>query len=216
MFVRAAVWAPLGAAGYLVFDARGGTGMVVDAPFGSAGRLVTLAKVEGVQIAMVVNTHGHWEHIADNAALVEATGVPLYAHSWDATRMSNPALTMFNGEKFQIKPSRANGGLSDGQVLEVGSLRIEVMHTPGHTPGSVCLYESAKGVLFSGDTLLREGVGRTDVPGGNQSDLSKSLRRLAKLPDATRVYPGHGQPTTIGDERWLLELAMLDAGASSA
>jgi glyoxylase-like metal-dependent hydrolase (beta-lactamase superfamily II) len=123
---------------------------------------------------------------------------------------------MFNGEKFQIKPSRANGGLSDGQVLEVGSLRIEVMHTPGHTPGSVCLHESAKGVLFTGDTLLREGVGRTDVPGGNQSDLSKSLRRLAKLPDATRVYPGHGQPTTIGDERWLLELAILDAGASSA
>jgi glyoxylase-like metal-dependent hydrolase (beta-lactamase superfamily II) len=186
-------------------------GLVVDAPLGSAKRLVSLAKSEGVQIAMVVNTHGHWEQIADNVALLEATGAPLYAHSWDATRMSNPALTMYNGEKYQISPSRADAVLHDGEVLEVGALRLEVMHTPGHSPGSVCLYEHAKGVLFSGDTLLRQGVGRTDAPGGNQGDLSKSLRRLAMLPDVTRVYPGHGQVTTIGDERWLLELAMLDA-----
>jgi glyoxylase-like metal-dependent hydrolase (beta-lactamase superfamily II) len=215
MIIKGLVWGPGQAAGYLAFDARGGAGAVIDAPPGVAKRFIEIANSEGVKIAMVINTHGHWDHIADNIALVKATGAQLCAHSWDAVRMANPHLTMFNDEGFNIAPSIPNRILHDWEVLEIGSLRFEVMHTPGHTPGSVCLYEEARGVLFSGDTLLRQGVGMTDVPGGNQDALNKSLRRLCKLPDATRVYPGHGTPTTIKDERWLLELALLDDAISS-
>lgn len=215
MFVKAVTWGPLQTMGYLAFDRRGGTGVVVDAPPGSSGRLVSLAKGEGVSIAMIINTHGHWDHITDNVALVQATGAHLYAHVWDAARMANPEMTMYNDEHFKVAPSRADKSLHDGEALEVGSLRIEVMHTPGHTPGSVCLYEPVSGSLFSGDTLMRQGVGRTDIPGGNRDNLTKSLRRLCQLPDATRVYPGHGQATTIREERWLLELALLDPVPSS-
>ncbi len=95
-------------------------------------------------------------------------------------------------------------------MLEVGTLSFEVMHTPGHTPGSICLYEAQAGALFTGDTLFRIGIGRTDHPGGNKMQLGESLKKLAALPDKTKVYPGHGLPTTIGDERWLIELAITE------
>ncbi|HKP54280.1 MAG TPA: MBL fold metallo-hydrolase [Chloroflexia bacterium] len=209
MFVKAVVWGPGQVAGYLTFDARGGSGIVIDAPPGAAKRFIEIATAEGVKIAMVINTHGHWDHIADNLALAEATGAPLCAHAWDIARMANPQMTMYNAEGFKVAPSTPDRILHDQEVLEIGSMRFEVMHTPGHTPGSICLYEAARGLLFSGDTLLKQGVGRTDVPGGNNEALNKSLRRLCMLPDATRVYPGHGSPTTIKDERWLLELALL-------
>src|SRR5207237_1160590 len=96
----------------------------------------------------------------------------------------------------------------DGEVLEVGEMQFSVLHTPGHSPGSICLYNDEAAALFTGDTLYRHGVGRTDFPGGNSSQLEKSLQRLAELPDTTRVYPGHGLSTTIREERWLLELAL--------
>jgi len=91
-------------------------------------------------------------------------------------------------------------------VLELGEYNFQVLHTPGHTPGSICLYEQTARVLFTGDTLFRMGVGQTKYPGGNAQQLTQSLKRLAQLPDNTKVYPGHGLSTTIGDERWLLEL----------
>ncbi len=206
MIVRVLSWGPLGANGYLVFDRQGGTGAIIDAPPGVAKHFLDLAAANEVSIAMIINTHGHWDHIADNVALVEATGAPLCAHAWDATRLANPSFTMFNREGFDVLPSRADRWLHDSEMLEVGSLGLEVWHTPGHSPGSVCLYERERGALFSGDTLLHGSVGRTDVPGGDQAALSRSLHKLSSLPDATRVFPGHGPTTTIKESRWLLEL----------
>ena len=210
MLVRGLVWGPNFAAGYLAFDGRGGKAIAIDAPPGAAKHFIEIAATYDVEILMVVSTHGHWEHIADNSALVSATGAYLCGHAWDTARLANPHLTMFEHERFKVTPSVADRIVHDGEILEIGSMRLEILHTPGHTPGSICIYEKASGVLFSGDTLLRHSVGRTDVPGGNQDALSKSLRRLSALPDETLVYPGHGASTTIRDERWILEIARMD------
>ena len=197
--------------GYLVYDRQGGESIIVDAPFGSTRRYVEALARFRLTLRFIVNTHGHWDHTADNVPLAAATGAPLCAHTWDATRLANPHLAIEDQPALQVPPSRADQGLQDGQELGVGSYAFTVLHTPGHTPGSVCLYESSAGVLFTGDTLLRQAVGRTDFAGGNASQLARSLKRLAQLPEETRVYPGHGLSTTIGDEKWLLQLATLDS-----
>ena len=207
MHVRAFIGGPTSVVGYLIWDKPGGYALIVDAPLGTTAKYVGAIKSIGLELRAIVNTHGHWDQIADNAALAGATGAELCAHVWDATRMSDPRLTMEEGLKLNIVPSRAQHSLHDGEELQIGDMKFEVMHTPGHSPGSICLYDSDSGTLFSGDTLMRLGVGRTDLPGGSASRLAESLRRLALLPDSTRIYPSHGLPTTIISERWLLDLA---------
>jgi glyoxylase-like metal-dependent hydrolase (beta-lactamase superfamily II) len=159
--------------------------------------------------ALIVNTHGHWEHAADLVPLNAATGAPVCAHAWDMTRLSEPRIAVEDeSEKVPPLPScRPDRLVRDGEVLEAGGFAFEVMHTPGHTPGSICLYEAGAEALFAGDLLTRNGVGRADIPGGSNSQLLASLARLLTLPEGTRVYPGHGLSTTLKAERWLLELA---------
>lgn len=210
MIVRAVTWGPLQTTGYLTCDRVGGEALVVDAPPTSAARFVALAAELRARIVLLVSTHGHWDHIADFHTLEEKTGAALCAHPWDATRLAEPRLTMFNGEPFNVSPCRADRSLHEGDVLEIGDLAFSVIFTPGHTPGSICLFEENQQVIFSGDTLLRQAVGRTDWPGGNAIDIQKSLSRIGTLPDDTLVYPGHGPTTTIKAERWLLDLAGFD------
>ena len=207
MVIRAFIGGPTQTVGYLVYDREGGSCAIVDTPLGSARRFLEAIAQRGLTVSYIINTHGHWDHIADNAALQQATQAELCAHWWDATRMWHPELTMEEGVKLTIVPSKPDISLQDGSVVQVGTAQLEVMHTPGHTPGSICLYSESTAVLFSGDTLRRMRIGTTAMPGGNQDQMTKSLRRLAALPDKTVVYPGRGVPTTIRDERWLLELA---------
>jgi glyoxylase-like metal-dependent hydrolase (beta-lactamase superfamily II) len=153
------------------------------------------------EVVLVVNTHAHWDHMGGNAVFVRDTGAKLAIHPLDV-----PLLEAKGGAdlwNIPIRPSPAPDVLLEaGAVLEVGTLRFEVLFTPGHTPGHVSLYEAAHGVLFDGDVLFRQGIGRTDLPGGSTADLTRSIREvLYKLPDDTMVYPGHGEPTTIGEER---------------
>ncbi|MFL5733236.1 MAG: MBL fold metallo-hydrolase [Chloroflexia bacterium] len=206
MVISAFVGGPLETIGYLVYDRKGGSALAVDTPLGSTRRFVSELVAQELQLLYIVNTHGHWDHIAGNVALREATNASLCAHSWDATRLANPSLATDDEPALPVPPSRADRSLQDGAMLELGEFAFQVIHTPGHTPGSICLYQEAAQVLFTGDTLYRTAVGRTNFPGGDAVALNKSLKRLAELPDHTRVYPGHGLSTTIGRERWLLEL----------
>lgn len=206
MVINALAGGPLETFGYLVYDREGGSALIVDAPFGSTRRFLNMIVTHRLQLVYIVNTHGHWDHTADNSALVQATHAVLCAHSWDATRLANPTLATEEEPAMPVPPSKAERNLQDGDVLELGEYNFQVIHTPGHTPGSICLYEETARVLFTGDTLFRMGVGPTKYAGGNAQQLSQSLKRLAQLPDNTKVYPGHGLSTTIGDERWLLEL----------
>ena len=146
-----------------------------------------------------MNTHGHIDHILANNDF----DLPIFIHEADACYLSEAAFNLSHNVlvgRFKSKePERL---LKDNDIIKVGRLDIKVIHTPGHTPGGICLYYNK--VLFSGDTLFFGGVGRTDLPQGNESFLLSSIKdKLFKLPDETRVYPGHGPATTIGREKKL-------------
>jgi len=202
MLIRTFVGGPIGTQTYLVGDEAAGQAMVVDAPGGIAQEVVDEAARLGLKIVVLVSTHGHWDHIADNAALHRLTGAPIAVHSRDARMLEQPSTAPF-ALPIVIPPSKPERLLREWDEILVGSLRFSVVHTPGHTPGSICLYEPSQRVLFSGDTLFASGYGRTDLPGGDEAALELSLGRLAALPPDVQVYPGHGPATTLGDEAWL-------------
>jgi len=186
---------------YLVGDKESRKGIVVDAPKDSTAPLLKAASRHSLAIDLIVNTHGHWDHIADNAALQHETHAPIAIHRLDEPRIKNPEPVMFQ-LPFEVPPTEAGRYLEDGDVIQVGSLRLEVIFTPGHTEGGICLYERNEKVLFSGDTLFAGSVGRVDLPGGDWDTLMTSIHeRLLTLEDQVTVYPGHGPPTSIGAER---------------
>jgi len=148
----------------------------------------------------ILNTHGHIDHIAGNEKIKQATGGKLLIHSSDAEMVLSGTMNgsfMFGGE---IVSPPADRKLEDEEVIKLGNLSIKVIHTPGHTPGWICLH--VDGTLFSGDTLFAGSVGRTDLPGGSEKQIIQSIKqKLMILPDETIVRPGHGPRTTIGQER---------------
>jgi glyoxylase-like metal-dependent hydrolase (beta-lactamase superfamily II) len=154
-------------------------------------------------LKLIVSSHGHWDHIGDNAAVAEHTAAEIAAHPLDRDRLVHPRPVM---APFEIPPSVPAVELAEGGEVRFGAVRLRVLHTPGHTEGSVCLYEPDEGLLFSGDTLFAGGWGRVDLPGGDPDAMVASLVRLMELEDRVRVYPGHGGETTIGRERPWLEL----------
>jgi len=177
-------------------------GAIVD-PGGHPQRILAEVARLGLTIEYVLNTHAHFDHTEANGPIVEATGATLALHPQEL-----PLLKAAGGAALfgvQAEPSPLPGlELHDGDELAVGTLRFQVLHTPGHTPGHVCFYEAAQGVLFDGDVLFHRGVGRYDLPGGSWPQLVDSIRRvLFSLPDETVVYPGHGPATTIGEEKRL-------------
>src|SRR5439155_5743403 len=150
-----------------------------------------------------VSTHGHWDHIGDNAAVAEETGAEIAVHPLDRERLENPQ-PLF--APFEIPPSVPAVELAEGGEIRIGEIRLRILHTPGHTEGSVCLLAPDDGFLFSGDTLFAGGWGRVDLPGGSAEAIVDSLGRLAELEPIVTVLPGHGPTTTIGRERPWLEL----------
>jgi len=174
-------------------------GAIID-PGGDAKRILAEVERLGLKIKYVINTHGHFDHTLANQEVVEATGASLAIHSADASMLTQGGGARFFGIIGKASPP-ADVILDEGQVLTLGQIELQVLHTPGHSPGSICLYSEDEGVLFDGDVLFNMGMGRYDLPGGSYRVLMDSIQRLLALPDETTVYPGHGPATTIGRER---------------
>lgn len=173
--------------------------VVID-PGGDIALILALIESEGLQVSAIVNTHGHADHIGANADLAERFGCPIMVHEADARLLTDPVanLSAFLGESV-LSPA-ADRLLRHGDRIEIGPVALHVIHTPGHTPGGICLHTD--GHLFAGDTLFAGSIGRTDFPGGSMDQLTSGIReKLLVLPDDTIVYPGHGPTTTIGAEK---------------
>jgi hydroxyacylglutathione hydrolase len=185
---------------YLVTDEATQEALVID-PGGSPEAILARVEQLGVRVVLVVNTHGHFDHIAADQDVLDATGAMLAAH-----RESLPLFQMAGGAaQFGLKlpmPPAPSQWLEDGEEFVVGQEVFKVLHTPGHTPGCISIWNAKHGVVFGGDLLFNGGIGRTDLPGGNYQQLMRSIHdKILTLPDATVVYPGHGPCTTVGRER---------------
>jgi len=182
--------------GYLV-ETRAGSHVLVDAPMGVAAWL----EAKGIVPAALVLTHQHIDHI-DDAAAVAAMGARIHAFSPYSSDLTLEALLQGMGMPVKVEPFVVNELLEGRQRLEIDGLRMELAHVPGHSADSVTFFLPERGELFSGDTLMAGGLGRSDFPGGDGKLLIDGIRgKLFALPENTRVFPGHGPATTIGAER---------------
>jgi len=185
---------------YVVGCERTRQGVVID-PGGHAGRILSAVEELGLTVCYVLNTHCHFDHMGANAEVVAATGAKLALHPAELPILQARGGASWFGVLVKDSPP-PDVELQPGQVLEVGTLRFEVLHTPGHSPGSLTFALREQGVAFDGDVLFAMGVGRTDLPGGDWDTLERSIRDvLFALPDATILYPGHGPSTTVGQEK---------------
>ncbi len=183
---------------YVVGNQEGGIGIIIDPGDNAADIMRRVAELK-LSIKYIVLTHGHIDHIGALKEVKEATGAQVAVHSADANMLQDKTLAFLLGMRMPKQPE-PDILLDDGQKIEVDGLALTVLHTPGHSQGSVCLL--GEGVLFSGDTLFQEGIGRTDLPGGSYEAILRSIKtKLLTLPEETKVYPGHGPPTTIGEEK---------------
>lgn len=188
---------------YLIYSER--KAIVIDPGLNSAALLVKRAEQLNVEIKLIVNTHGHWDHITDNYTLRKLTKAKIACGKGDEEMLSNPSDLGFN-LPFQVHASVANDLLNEGDEIKIAAESLRVIASPGHTPGSVCLYSKEDKWLFTGDTLFAGSRGRTDFPGGDEFLILESLKKLAELPGDTRVFPGHGDFTIIKNERkWILK-----------
>ncbi|MCM8760488.1 MAG: MBL fold metallo-hydrolase [Candidatus Omnitrophica bacterium] len=180
---------------YIVGCEKTGNGFIID-PGDEYEKIKEVIKKVGIEPSFIVNTHGHMDHIKDD----EKFNLPVYIHSQDTGCLKDPErnLSQLFGLFLTIKVESV--GVEEGDILKIGNLSFQIIHTPGHTPGSICL--KCENILFTGDTLFCGGYGRTDLPGGSEELLFKSIRtKLLVLPDETLIYPGHGPSSTIGQER---------------
>ncbi|MGM0453674.1 MAG: MBL fold metallo-hydrolase [Thermodesulfobacteriota bacterium] len=188
---------------YMIGDEATGTCAVIDPAF-EPQKILDAVKEAGYEITHIINTHGHSDHTSGNAAIMEATGAQLCIHATDADQVSGFLHRAFSRVLGGKGSPGADCLLADNDIINIGETRLQVIHTPGHTPGSICIY--CHGHLFTGDTLFVGAVGRTDMPGGSMKKLLFSIReKLYTLPDDTRVWPGHdygdAPSSTIGREK---------------
>jgi glyoxylase-like metal-dependent hydrolase (beta-lactamase superfamily II) len=185
---------------FLIADEVAKQAVVFDAPDNTVGILIDEAKKQGWDVVGLWLTHGHVDHIADHVAVTEAfPAAEVLIHQLDEPKLQDPRAMMI-AFPFLIPPRSAGGHVEDGQALRLGSMRVEVIHTPGHAPGHVCYHFPDQKLLVGGDLIICGAVGRTDFPDSSHADLNRSIRRVMRLPGETTLLPGHCDITTLGHE----------------
>lgn len=194
---------PVGALGancYILWDIKTMEGIIVD-PGSEASKIIGVVKKNKLSIKYIINTHGHYDHIGANQELKSKLGAEILVHEADGPLLESPMMNLSFLKpairNVQHTPDRL---LKEGDIITVGAISLEVIHTPGHTQGSICLL--GDNFILTGDTLFEGSIGRTDLPGGSYDDIHASLKdKLQTLSDDLVVYPGHGPATTIGQEK---------------
>lgn len=203
--IEALVVPPLGNNVFILYEDGSDDALIIDVAQGAVAILNRLKELD-LKPMIIINTHGHTDHTAEDRLLRSETGAKIAIHEMDAYRLAldDEASTELGIVKKPIEPDMQ---LIDGQEIVFGKTsKLRVIHTPGHTEGSICLYDEARSLLFAGDTLFAGGYGRVDGMGADQRKMLDSLKKLLSLPKNTEVYPGHGPFTTIDAESWLNQM----------
>jgi glyoxylase-like metal-dependent hydrolase (beta-lactamase superfamily II) len=186
---------------FVIADETAKVAVMFDAPDHTTQPLLDEVSKNGWELIGLWLTHGHFDHIADHQIVIgRFPKAKVLIHPLDEPKLTNPNSSVFE-LPFKIPPRSADGFIEGGQVLKIGSLSLEVLHTPGHSPGHVMFHFASEQVLVGGDLIIGGSVGRTDLPDSNPGQLNASIRRVMKLSDETRLLPGHGQPCTLAYER---------------
>lgn len=188
---------------FVIADERTREAVLFDAPDHTVEPLLDETSRRGWKLVGLWLTHGHFDHFADHAVVRQRfPEAQILIHALDEPKTRNPDVqTRMFQLPFVIPPLKADANVTDNQQLRIGGLDVKVIHTPGHAPGHVAYHLPGEQVLIGGDLIIGGSVGRTDLPDSKHADLETSIRRVMRLPDATRLLGGHGPATTLGDER---------------
>ncbi|RJP29793.1 MAG: MBL fold metallo-hydrolase [Candidatus Omnitrophota bacterium] len=193
---------------YLLAKGKGSEAIIID-PGSDADKIKNALIKHSLKPSLVINTHGHFDHIGCDSDF----NVPIYVHKLDLPLLGSPEKNLSSLVSSHVAVNDEANALRDGQIIGVEGIKLEVIHTPGHTMGGVCLLvrePAAKKILFTGDTLFNCGIGRTDIAGSNPESLIESIKkRIFSLPDNIAIFPGHGPSSTIGHEKMHLDLDTL-------
>ena len=190
---------------YLVVDTVTGDAMLVDTPPGVAEAAARAADESGANVLFIVITHGHWDHIIGAAEVQQQWPVPIIGHENVRPRLEDPSLSA--RAPLPMIAVSLDQTIDEGDELTIGAHTFTVMYMPGHDEAHIILYSEVDGLILGGDVLFPDGHGRTDLPGSDQDVLNETLKRFLRLPEHTRVLPGHGDETTIGREsHWIKKI----------
>ena len=199
MIVKQYKTGPLSVNTYALIDETSKKAAVIDVG-GSISNIIEDLSNDNIQVEFILNTHGHFDHIFGEYEAQNRYNIPIYLHKDDLLLVENLKEQLLMWGMPEAQPPKIDKLLEDNQIVELGTLKIKVLHTPGHTPGGVGFL--CEKTLFSGDSLFYHSIGRTDLPMGNYEDLINSVKeKFLTLPDDVRVLPGHDIETTIGDEK---------------
>lgn len=200
--IRRFTGGPIETNAFMVANTATGDAIVIDAPGDTTAEIVEASRNLGVTVNQIVVTHGHWDHIQDLAALREALEAPVAGHALLRPRIESPRP---GATPVPIAPATLEEELAEGDTVSIGGHIFTVMEMPGHDEAHIILYSEDDRLIFGGDVLFPGGHGRTDLPGADQKLMNRTLRRFLTLPGEVRVFPGHGEHTTIEAERVWIE-----------
>lgn len=206
MIVEKLLSGPLSTNSYLIACKKTSHAAIIDPALGSFHPLMESLQKQNLVLQKILLTHSHLDHFSDAHLFLAATKALLFVHELDRLNVEKPGSDGL-GLFMPAKEAKVDGLLHALDKISIGNFQATVLHTPGHSPGSVCFYFANESVLFSGDTLFKGSFGNLSFPGCCKKDMCKSLADLKKLPKQTLVYPGHGENTTIGNESWLLNFS---------